>query len=55
MAKTRKIGRPNGAEKEPMNVFIHTGRAKKLRELAKKEQKTISIMVENALESQYGI
>lgn len=55
MAKTKKIGRPAGSEKEPMNIFVTTGRAKKLRELAKTEQKTISIMVENALQTAYGI
>lgn len=55
MAKTNKIGRPAGSEKEPMNVFVTKDRAKKLRELAKKEQRTISILVENALNSAYGI
>jgi hypothetical protein len=55
MAKTKKIGRPAGSEKEPMNVFVNKERAKKLRDLAKKEQRTISIMVENALETAYGI
>lgn len=54
MAKTQ-TGRPKGEEKEPMNIFVRVGRAKKLRDLARKEQKTISIMVENALEKQYGI
>jgi len=55
MAKKRKIGRPQGSEKEPVNVYMHTERAQKLRELAVKEQKTISVMVENALEESYGI
>lgn len=55
MAKKQAIGRPTGPEKEPMNVFILKTRAKKLRELAVKEQKTISIMVENALEKTYSI
>lgn len=55
MAKTKKLGRPQGAKKKPMNVFIEVDRAQKLRVMAAKEQKTISIMVENALESTYGI
>ncbi len=54
MAKKKEIGRPAGPEKEPVNVSILRTRAKKLREFAAKEQKTISIVVENALES-YGI
>lgn len=53
--KNKKIGRPKGSDKEPMNIFVHKDRAQKLRDLAKTEQKTISIMVENALEEQYGI
>lgn len=55
MAKKRSKGRPTGQKKEPMNIFITCDRAAKLRELAIEEQKTISIMVENALETQYGI
>lgn len=55
MAKKRTKGRPLGQKKEPMNIFIRSDRAAKLRELAIEEQKTISIMVENALENQYGI
>lgn len=55
MAKKQDFGRPKGPDKEPMNIFVRKDRAKKLRDLAKKEQKTISIMVENALEHQYGI
>jgi hypothetical protein len=55
MAKIKKSGRPKGSEKEPMNIYINKGRAQKLRELATEEQKTISIMVENALETSYGI
>lgn len=53
--KTKTIGRPTGPEKEPLNIFMLKTRAKKLRELAQKEQKTISIMVENALEKTYAI
>lgn len=55
MAKKKKVGRPNGSEKEALNVYIHKGRAASLRALAKDEQKTISIMVENALEKAYSI
>lgn len=55
MAKKRKIGRPSGSEKEAVNVYIHKDRAANLRQLAKDEQKTISIMVENALEKTYAI
>lgn len=53
--KKRKIGRPKGSEKAPVNIFMRVERAQKLREYAAKEQKTISIVVENALEAQYGI
>lgn len=55
MAKKRKLGRPEGTKKEPVNIYIQKERAKKLRSLAAESQKTISIMVENALESSYGI
>jgi len=55
MAKKKGKGRPKGSEKEPLNIYIHKERAAKLRGFAKDEQKTISIVVENALEAQYGI
>lgn len=54
MAKRTK-GRPEGPEKEPVNIYMKKERAAKLRKLAAAEQKTISIMVENALETSYGI
>jgi hypothetical protein len=55
MAK-KTLGRPSGpVEKEPVNVSIERPRAKKLRELAVKEQRTISVLVENALVETYGI
>jgi hypothetical protein len=55
MAKKAKQGRPKGSEKEAMNIYIHKERAKRLREYASNDQKTISIVIENALERQYGI
>lgn len=55
MAKKRKVGRPKGSDKEAVNIYIHKKRAASLRELAVTEQKTISIVVENALERSYGI
>jgi hypothetical protein len=55
MAKKKSKGRPKGSEKEPLNIYIHKERAAKLRGFARDEQKTISIVVENALEAQYGI
>jgi hypothetical protein len=55
MAKKKIIGRPKGSEKEALNIYIHKERAAKLRGFAKEEQKTISIVVENALKAQYGI
>jgi hypothetical protein len=55
MAKKRGKGRPAGPDKEPVNIYIEKNRAKKLREFAHKEQKTISIIVENALASTYGL
>jgi hypothetical protein len=55
MAKSNKMGRPLGPKKEAVNVSMLCDRAKKLRELAKNEQKTISIMVENAIEQTYSI
>jgi hypothetical protein len=54
MAKKKK-GRPKGDKKEPVNIYIESGRAASLRKLALDEQKTISIMVENSLEKTYGI
>lgn len=55
MAKKRKVGRPKGSDKEAVNIYMHKGRATSLRELAANEQKTMSVVVENALEKQYGI
>jgi hypothetical protein len=55
MAKKQKVGRPKGSNKVPMNIFINVNRADRLRALAVEQQKTISIMVENALETSYGI
>lgn len=55
MAKKLKVGRPKGSDKEPMNIYVHKERAAKLREFARDEQKTISIVVENALQAAYGI
>lgn len=54
MAKKKKIGRPKGSEKEPVNIYINKERAKNLRNSAKDQQKSISIVVENAL-CDYGI
>lgn len=53
--KKRKPGRPKGSEKIPLNLYMTKDRAGKLKNLAVKEQKTVSIVVENALEAQYGI
>lgn len=55
MAKNKEIGRPAGPAKEPLNIYIKRDRAKRLREFAIEQQKTISILVENALEKAYGI
>lgn len=54
MPKNKEIGRPAGPKKEPVNVSILRTRAKNLRQFAVKEQRTISTVVENALEA-YGI
>lgn len=57
-AKSKKkqlVGRPSGPEKKPLNIYMRLERIDKLKTLAQKEQKTISIMVENALEKSYGI
>lgn len=55
MAKKRDKGRPAGPEKQAVNIYIRKDRVNRLREFAFKEQKTMSIVVENALEAQYGI
>lgn len=55
MAKKKVLGRPKGLKKVPVNLSIWEKRAGKLRELSAKEQKTQSILVENALEATYGI
>lgn len=55
MAKKRNIGRPKGPKKVAVNLSIREDRAARLKELADKEQKTQSILVENALESTYEI
>lgn len=52
MAKT-VLGRPKNKEKkEPVNIYINSKRAHRLRIAAAEQQKTISIVVENALEEQ---
>lgn len=53
--KKAKRGRPPGTDKEPMNIYVKKDRAQRLRDFAVKEQKTISIVVENALEQAYGL
>ena len=50
----RSVGRPRGLEKEPVNVLMGCERAQRLREYAVKDQRTISNVVENALEA-FGI
>lgn len=55
MAKKNKVGRPKGIKKVPLNLSISEIRAQKLAELAASQQKTKSILVENALRDQYGI
>lgn len=52
MAKKKKIGRPEGVKKEPVNIYMSKDRAARLRSAAKEQQKTISIVVENALEKE---
>lgn len=54
MVKKLSRGRPKGSEKEPVNVYINKERAQRLRQFAFNAQKTISIIVENALDG-YGI
>jgi hypothetical protein len=44
-----------GSNKEPINIYIHKERAAKLRELAITDQRTVSVIVERALEQTYGI
>lgn len=56
--KTKKpqIGRPAGLEKKvPVNLFMTKTRKDRLKEYAAKEQKTQSIIVENALQQAFGI
>ena len=53
--KKAKRGRPTGSKKEAVNIYMHKERAEKLRDLAKTDQRTISVVVENALEQTYGI
>ena len=55
MKRNKKIGRPPGEEKEPVNIYMSKERAKRLRKFAKEEQKTISIIVENALQTTYQL
>lgn len=52
MAKTI-LGRPKNKEKkEPVNIYMSSKRAHRLRIAAAEQQKTISIVVENALEKE---
>lgn len=48
-------GRPLGEKKQSICIYIDKGRAAKLRNLAHSDKRTISIIVENALEGQYGL
>lgn len=53
--KKPQIGRPKGEEKVAVNLFMTKARKERLKDFAKTEQKTQSIIVENALEKAYGI
>jgi hypothetical protein len=55
MEKTKKVGRPKGLKKSPVNIYMEDKRIERLKKFAFKEQKTISIIVENALDIAYGI
>jgi len=56
MEKTKKvIGRPKGVKKSPVNIYMEDKRIERLRKFAFKEQKTVSIVVENALRIAYEI
>lgn len=55
MAKKNKIGRPKGSEKKALNIYLQGVMIDKLKDLAIEEKRTISAMVENALETAYGI
>lgn len=55
MAKKKLVGRPKGVPKSPVNIYMENGRIERLKRLAFQEQKTISIIVENALRETYEI
>jgi len=56
MAKEKKLGRPKGKEKEPVNVLMPRPTAKELRRKVDKKKKiSISSLVCEALEKTYGI
>lgn len=54
MAKKSVLGRPKGEKKKPLNIYMKLDRIDRLKKYAFDEQKTISIVVENALDA-FGI
>ncbi len=58
MAKIKaanKVGRPQGPEKKPLNIYMEVARIGKLRVLAKEQRRNISTVVEDALHETFGI
>lgn len=55
MAKKNKIGRPKGSHKKALNIYLKDVMIDELKDLAEKEKRTISAMVETALETSYGL
>jgi hypothetical protein len=55
MAKKRKIGRPLGPKRKPVNLYFLEDKIEKYKEIAKKERRTLSATFEIAMEKQHGI
>lgn len=50
-----RVGRPSGASKKPLNIYLEVDRLDELKKIAKEEQRNISTVVGNALNEKYGI
>lgn len=55
MATESKVGRPTGPKKRPLNVSLRTERINQVKEAAEVEGRTISEVVDRALDAKYPL
>lgn len=48
--KVSKRGRPPGQEKKALNIYLPIGKITRLKEIAKTEQRNVSVIIERAID-----